>query len=51
MRLARLATVTGYGVSQVLVSCDGNRIDEELLAVIEGLWNEEQEAGPRIESG
>eukprot|EP00435_Cladocopium_sp_Y103_P005389 s2299_g1.t2 len=28
----------------VLVSCDGNRIDEELLAVIECLWNEEQEA-------
>mmetsp|Transcript_13467 Transcript_13467/g.29647 ORF Transcript_13467/g.29647 Transcript_13467/m.29647 type:complete len:770 (+) Transcript_13467:1-2310(+) len=41
---AEIACAWHAGTNIVLVSCDGNRVDEELIAVIECLWNEEQEA-------
>jgi len=41
---AEIACAWHAATNIVLVSCDGNRIDEELLLVIPCLWNEEQEA-------
>ena len=44
-RTWHLASVEhGVLVAQVLVTCDGNDIDEDVIHMVPGLWNDEQEA-------
>jgi len=41
---AEISSAYHAGTNIVLVSCDGNELDEELISWLPRLWNEEQEA-------